>query len=54
MQGIETKGIVWLIFEFLRNDVISKDESKDFIDSMIDEGWYCSTDLYKNMLQRVE
>lgn len=54
IQGIETRGTIWLVFRFLENGIVFKDEAKGLVDSMIDEGWYCSTDLYKDIIKKIE
>ncbi len=54
IEDIENRGTIYLIFRFLKEDLVSKDKAKDIVDSMIDEGWYCSPDLYKHIYRKIE
>lgn len=54
VENIETHGTAFLVLRLLKKDVISSEEAQNTIDSMIDEGWYCSTDLYKEIVNKIE
>ena len=54
IEDIKNRGSIYLIFRFLKKDLISEEKAKDIVDSMIDEGWYCSTDLYKHIYRKIE
>ncbi|MFB6100024.1 MAG: DUF3368 domain-containing protein [Candidatus Nanohalobium sp.] len=54
IRGIETRGTAFIVLRMQKRKVISEEEAKETVDSMIDEGWYCSTDLYKEIMKKVE
>ena len=53
VEGIECRGSVYLVFRLVRQGMIDKDQAVKTIDKMIEEGWYCSTELYSNMMGRL-
>ncbi len=50
VEGIECRGSVYLVFRLVRQGFIDKDEAVKTIDKMIEEGWYCSTELYSHII----
>lgn len=53
-EGIRHRGMIYLVLEFVRGDAIAADEARGVIDDVVEQGWYCSTDLYARVLQRLE
>ncbi len=52
-EGIPCRGTIYLIFSLLKRGVISKDDTRETVDKMIESGWYCSTDLYAKILKKI-
>ncbi len=52
--GIETRGTLYLIIEFLKKSIVSKEKCLQIVNDMIEAGWYCSTDLYTQIIRRLE
>ncbi len=50
VKGMDNRGTVFLILRLLRQGVMSPGEAKKTVDAMIDHGWYCSLDLYKEIV----
>lgn len=53
-EKIEHRGTIYLVIELVKEDAIDPDEARDIVDEMINEGWYCSTDLYARILKRLD
>ncbi len=53
MEGIENHGSIYLLLLLLRGQFINREETRNAIDAMIRNGWYCSTDLYATILQEL-
>ncbi len=53
-HGIKTVHSTFRVFLALKKGLISKQEAKDFVDSMIDSGWRCDVEAYKNVLQVID
>jgi len=54
VKGIETRGTAYIILKLLKENEISEDRARETVDKMIDEGWYCSTDLYKEIIKKID
>jgi predicted nucleic acid-binding protein len=54
VRGIETRGTAFIVLKMQKEGIISQNEAEKTIDHMIDEGWYCSTDLYKEIMKKIE
>ena len=52
--GVKTVHSTFLIFLALEKGLISKQKAKDIVDSMIDAGWRCDVETYKNVLQIID
>lgn len=46
VEKIDSSGSVFIILLLVKNRIIARNEAKSLIDTIIDMGWYCSTDLY--------
>ncbi len=52
--GIDTAHSTFLIFLALKKGLISKQKAKEFVDLMVDAGWRCDVETYKNVLRLIE
>ncbi len=53
-MGVETGGTIYLLLLLLREGIIDKREVREIIDTMIKEGWRCSTEFYAEIIKRIE
>jgi len=51
---VKTVHSTFLVFLALKKGLISKQKAKDIIDSMIDAGWRCDVETYKNVFQIID
>ncbi|MBI4148433.1 DUF3368 domain-containing protein [Candidatus Woesearchaeota archaeon] len=51
--NVKTAGSIHVLFTLLHQKKLRSQEVKQAIDTMIDHGWYCSTDLYSKILQKL-
>ncbi|MFB6209048.1 MAG: DUF3368 domain-containing protein [Candidatus Nanohaloarchaea archaeon] len=54
VEDIETRGTAYLVLRILKQEIIDMKEAKNAIDEIIDEGWYCSTSLYKDIIAKIK
>ncbi|MFC7138509.1 DUF3368 domain-containing protein [Halosimplex aquaticum] len=54
VEEIPTRGTVYLVLSLVRHGVITADEARDVIDAMVEEGWYCSTDMYAKICSKLD
>lgn len=54
VEKIRHKGTIWIIRQFLFARSISKEEAREGLDRLIDEGWYCSTRFYSKAIRSFE
>jgi predicted nucleic acid-binding protein len=52
--GVKTVHTTFLVFLALKKGLMAKQKAKDFIDSMIDAGWRCDVETYKNILRAID
>lgn len=53
IEHIKHAGSIFILFKLLKSKIISKTELRKILDKMIEEGWFCSTDLYAYILSRL-
>lgn len=53
-EAITTRGTAYLLLRLLAEDVIDGDEVRETIDTMLDDGWYCSPDLYAKLTRKID
>lgn len=53
-EGITTRGTAYLMLKSTSEGTLSREDARDVIDSMIDEGWYCAPDTYARIVQKLE
>ncbi|MBI4449013.1 DUF3368 domain-containing protein [Candidatus Woesearchaeota archaeon] len=51
--GVSTKGSIGILLVLVNNRILSKKECQAIVLQMIDHGWYCSTDLYSLIMEKV-
>ncbi len=54
IKGILFYGTIFILFRFLKKGVLTKAQVREKIDEMISKGWYCSTELYALLLQKIQ
>lgn len=54
LEGVGFHGSVFLLFLLHKKKVISKADLKATINSMVESGWRCSTELYAAILAEIE
>jgi|SRR3989338_5594007 len=54
IEKVDNVGSVFLLFLLLKNKIITKTGLKSTVDKMIDCGWYCSTDFYTMIINKLE
>jgi predicted nucleic acid-binding protein len=54
VENIETKGTAFIVLKLLKKGYISEQRAEEIIDDMVEAGWYCSTDLYKEIMKKIE
>ena len=51
--GVKTIGSVGILFQLFYDKEMKKNELKETIDSMIKEGWFCSTIFYSKIIKKL-
>lgn len=51
VEGIHHRGSLWLISRMIHSKLITKEEARESLDLMIEEGWFCSTKLYSKAIR---
>lgn len=52
--GVHLSGTPGVIIELVKRRVISKDDARNALEKMVDEGWYCSAKLFSALLRTIE
>lgn len=53
-EGITTRGTAFLVLKLTKQGAISGDDARTIIDTILDEGWYCAPDVYRQIVQKLE
>jgi len=53
-EGIATRGSAYLVLQLLQRNAIEPGVARRMIDAMLDAGWYCSPDLYADILAAID
>lgn len=53
-EGVETRGTAFVVLSRVREGALSAEEGKAVIDEMVDGEWYCSTDLYRMIVAKLD
>ena len=54
IEGIEHHGTVYLLLSMMKMELLSKEETLDFLNEIIHMGWRCSTELYAEILMTLK
>ncbi len=54
VEEIDNRGTIYLLFRLLDRGSLSPGTGQETLDGMIAAGWYCSTDLYSQILDKLE
>ena len=54
IEGILKGGSIFILFRLLKSKVITKKECRLVVDSMLKDGWRCSTEMYAFILGELE
>lgn len=52
--GLDTVYSTFFIFMGIKKRLISKKNARDYVDMMIEEGWRCDVESYKNLIKVIE
>jgi len=53
-EGVKTRGTAYFLLLLAKRGDIDAGEARGIIDVMVDSGWHCSTDLYADILRKLE
>jgi len=53
-EGITSRGSAWIVLSRVERGHISSQEGHSAIDDLVEAGWYCSTDLYRRIVGKLE
>lgn len=54
VEGIETRGTAYLVLRAVKSGTLTVSEARNIIDSLVEEGWYCSPAMYTKIVQKLE
>ncbi len=54
VEGVQSFGSLYLLFRLLQTKKIKREEVKSCVDKMIEQGWYCSIEVYTTVLKELE
>lgn len=52
--GVRLSGTPGVIIELVKRQVVSKDDARNALEKMVDEGWYCSARLFSALIRTIE
>lgn len=52
-EGIHARGTAWLVLCLVRDGTLSAEEGRAVVDELVAAGWYCSTDLYRQIVAKI-
>lgn len=53
-RGVETRGTAFIILNLQKKKILTREQAENTLNQIIDAGWYCSTDLYKEILEKIK
>lgn len=53
-EDIPTRGTAFVVLSLLRDGKLVAGEARTIVDDLLDAGWYCSPDLYANIVRKIE
>lgn len=52
-RDVNIRGTAYLVLKLLKQGQVTPEQARSTIDTIIEEGWYCSTDLYKEIMNKI-
>jgi len=53
-EDITTRGTAYLVLSLASQNVINVEKARTVIDTMVEEGWYCSPSMYAKIVQKLD
>ncbi|MFH5801573.1 DUF3368 domain-containing protein [Haladaptatus sp. CMAA 1911] len=53
-EEIPTRGTAYLLLSLIKENEITADEARKYIDAMLDAGWYCAPNLYAQIIAKLD
>jgi len=53
-EGIPTRGTAYVILSLVKAGEVEAEDARATVDTMIDGGWYCSTELYATIVGKLD
>lgn len=53
-EGITTRGTAFLVLQLAKQGAITPSETRETVDGVVDEGWYCAPDLYAKIVRKID
>jgi len=53
-EGITTRGTAYLVLTLTKDGTLPADDARTIIDAMLDEGWYCAPDVYREIVEKLD
>ncbi len=53
-EQITTRGTAYLVLSLTKQNVLSVEKARTVVDTMIEEGWYCSPNMYAKIIQKLD
>ncbi|WP_226011240.1 DUF3368 domain-containing protein [Halomicrobium salinisoli] len=53
-EGIETRGTAYVVLSSVERGEQTPAEARSIIDDIVEAGWHCSTDLYAQIVRKLE
>lgn len=54
VEEITTRGTAYLVLKLAKQGRLDVEEARSVIDAMVDEGWYCTPDVYARIVQKLD
>ena len=53
IEGIEHHGSMYILFSLLKQKIMTSKECRDTLKMIVENGWYCSLDLYQEIIEKL-
>lgn len=54
VEDITTRGTAYILLSLAKDGVVTPEDARTTIDTMVDSGWYCAPDMYAAILRKLE
>lgn len=54
IEEVDCVGSAFILLLLVKRGIIGKKEGRNYLDIMIERGWYCSSDFYSTLLKSLE